>query len=96
MTDDSPDPAGAELSHFEDGRPDGNFACGALVFGALNRIEPYASYDRKTGAMELAEEWAAKGWTTLEVVGVVEAADWSMLRALAGMPGFPPRTRNYL
>ncbi|SDL00100.1 amidohydrolase [Aliiruegeria lutimaris] len=96
VSDDTPDPAGAQFGRFEDGRPDGNLSGAALLFGALGVIEPYNSYDRIEGSVALAKEWNAQGLTTLGVAGVASPKDWDVLTELSARDDFPLRTRNYL
>jgi len=96
VTDDTPDPEGAQFGRFEDGRPDGNLSGSALLFGALGVIEPYNSYDRIEGSVALAKDWNAQGLTTLGVAGVANPTDWEVIAQLAARDDFPLRTRNYL
>ena len=96
VSDDTPDPEGAEFGRFEDGRLDGNLSGAALLFGALKVIEPYNAYDRIEGTIALAKEWNAQGLTTLGVAGVASPTDWDVIDELAARADFPLRTRNYL
>ena len=96
ITNDTPDPDGAQFGRFEDGRPDGNLSGSALLFAALKVIEPYNEYDRIEGSLALAKEWNAQGLTTLGVAGVANPTDLEVLQKLAAREDFPLRTRNYL
>lgn len=96
VSDESPDPEGAQFGRFEDGRLDGNLSGAALLFGALSVIDPYNDYDRIEGSIALAKAWSAQGLTTLGVAGVANPADWQVFEALASSKDFPLRTRNYL
>jgi predicted amidohydrolase YtcJ len=96
VSNDTPDPDGAQFGRFEDGRPDGNLSGAALLFGALKVIEPYNEYDRIEGSIALVKEWNAQGLTTLGVAGVANPTDLEVLQELAAREDFPLRTRNYL
>lgn len=75
VTDDTPDPEGAQFGRFDDGRPDGNLSGSALLFGALGVIGPYNCYDRIEGSIALAKDWNAQGLTTLGVAGAANPTD---------------------
>ena len=96
VTDDTPDPDGAEYGRFEDGRPDGNLSGGALLMKALAEIEPYQNYDRVNGTIAIAKDWASQGVTAVGVAGVSSVADWETFVSFAADDDFPIRTRNYL
>lgn len=96
VTDDAPDPEGAQFGRFDDGRPDGNLSGGALLFGALSVIEPYQNYDRVEGTKAIAQDWATKGLTAVGVAGVANPGDWEVFEALGADAEFPIRTRSYL
>jgi predicted amidohydrolase YtcJ len=89
-------PAGSEYGRYDDGTPDGNLSGNAALFGALGKIEPYVSFDRKSGAISLSEKWVAQGMATLGIAGVSSPEDWKVIIALAADENFPMRTRNYL
>lgn len=96
VSDNTPDPDGAQYGRMEGGRPDGNLSGGALLFAALAEIEPYQNYDRVNGTKTIAQGWASSGVTAVGVAGVANPDDWSTFELLASDDDFPIRTRSYL